>query len=90
MAVKSRLARLAKRAPRRKAAGWVIGVQGDDMPDDRRIDYRECIGDLAPLPDDLVVVDGQVMTQAQWAALTGNKILVVYEQESGVGDVTQT
>jgi len=57
------------------------------MPAPAHIDYRDCIADLAPLPDDLVTVGDQVITTAEWNALEGNKVLVVYTDEAEVKDV---
>jgi hypothetical protein len=81
MTVKVRVKRLEAARRPRPEGGFVVGVQGIDMPEDRRIDYRDCIADLAPSPDDLVRVGDQVMTLAQWEALEGHKILVTIREE---------
>ena len=36
-------------------------------------------------PDDLVTVGDQVMTRSAWNDLDGNKVLVVYQDESNGG-----
>ena len=84
---KSRVKKLeaAHRSRRRGGGGWTIGIVGDDLPETGYVDYREAIADLAP--PDVVMVGDQVLTQAQWEALGGDKILVVYEAESEVQNV---
>lgn len=82
---KSRLGAIAKRLDRAAPTagnGWTVGVRGGVMPAMEHIDYREAIAGLAPLPDDLVVVGDRVITTAEWDALEGDRILVVYETEA--------
>lgn len=82
MTAKTRLKRLEAAHRSRSDGGFIIGVQGDDMPEGREIDYRDCIADLAPR--DLVRVGDKVMTLAEWDSLEGQKILITRLEEEEV------